>query len=131
MERNLLVIIDDEEDILDLLRYNFVRKGFEVETFESAHTAWSFISQRRPDVILCDWMMPGMNGLDFCKKVKADHALSSIPFIMVTCRNERTAISQAYAAGVADYVVKPVRLLDLISKVKDLLSQKSSQSAQA
>jgi len=131
MERNLLVIVDDEEDILDLLKYNFTIKGFEVETFSEAKGALAFVQERRPDVILCDWMMPGMNGLDLCREIKANHGLCTIPFIMVTCRNERTAITQAYSEGVTDYIVKPVKLLDLIARVQALLIEKSTKHTQA
>lgn len=117
----LLIIIDDEEDILDLLAYNFAREGFEVKTFERAGPALRFLHERKPDMILCDWMMPEMDGLELCRMVKGDLAMADIPFVMVTCRSERAAIKQALSAGVTDFIVKPVRLQELVSRVRDLL----------
>lgn len=129
MDNGLLVIIDDEEDILDLLQYNFANKGFEVKAFTQAMTALEFISSRRPDVILCDWMMPEMDGLSFCRLLKKDRQLSRIPFIMVTCRSEKAAVESAMQEGVSDYIVKPVRIYELIRRVESLLMKYPRQSS--
>lgn len=124
MNQGLLVMIDDEEDLLDLLEYNFSRVGFEVKAFEEATSAWKFISQSKPDLILCDWMMPGMTGLEFCKKVKEDMKLADIPFVMFTCRGEQEAIANAYLVGVSDYIVKPVKISELVNRVQSLMTIK-------
>ena len=122
MRSELLVIVDDEEDILELLQYNFRTKGYKVAAFNRVKPAMDFIRRQKPSAILCDWMMPEKDGLDFCRDLKNDTELSSIPFVMVTCKSEKTAIAQAMDEGVSDYVVKPVRILDLIIRVEDLLS---------
>ncbi len=123
---HLIVIIDDEEDILDLLSYNFGREGFEVASFERATEALQFLSSRKPDAILCDWMMPGMDGLELCRKIKSDVLLADIPFIMVTCKSEKVAIRQAISEGVTDFVVKPVRIADLIARISSLLGDQAA-----
>lgn len=123
MDERLLVIIDDEEDLLDLFEYNFNREGFQVKTFTRALPALDFILQHRPDMILCDWMMPEMDGLELCRRVKSDVSLAGIPFVMVTCRSEREAVRRALSEGVTDYIPKPIRLSDLIGKVRLLLNQ--------
>lgn len=125
MSQGFLIIIDDEQDILDLLEYNFLRHGFEVKVFDRALPALNYLSQRKPDMILCDWMMPGMNGLELCKEIKGNIAFSDIPFVMVSCRHESYAKNQALASGATDYIIKPMRLIDLVNRVKYLLRAKN------
>ncbi|MEZ4775269.1 MAG: response regulator [Bacteroidia bacterium] len=120
-EQRLLVIIDDEEDILDLLEYNFLRVGFCVEAFNRAKPALEFLSQKKPAAILCDWMMPEMTGLELCRAIKENISLADIPFLMVTCRTETSAVKMALAEGVTDYIRKPVRISDLIGKVQTII----------
>ncbi|MEZ4825386.1 MAG: response regulator [Bacteroidia bacterium] len=121
MKQRLVVIIDDEEDILDLLEYNFLREGFVVEAFNRAKPALDFVSKQKPDAILCDWMMPEMTGLELCRAIKENISLADIPFLMVTCRTETTAVKMALAEGVTDYIRKPVRISDLIGKVQEVI----------
>lgn len=122
MKNKLLVIIDDEEDILDLLKYNFGLRGFDVVVFSRAEPAWEYIHTRTPSVILCDWMMPGMDGLEFCKKMKNDRGTSGIPLIMVTCKSDKSAKQSALDGGAIDYIVKPVKINELIQKVEKLVA---------
>ncbi|MDX1908614.1 MAG: response regulator [Bacteroidia bacterium] len=122
MERKkLVVIVDDEEDLLDLFEYNLAREGFAVEAFDRAGPALAFIRDNRPDIILCDWMMPEMTGLEFCQQVKSSLPMADIPFMMVTCRQESEARLQALSAGVTDFVVKPVPMQDLLSRIQTIL----------
>ena len=125
MSQELLVIVDDEEELLDLFEYNFKRHGFLVKVFNRALPAWEFIANNKPDMILCDWMMPGMNGLEFCRRLKSDISLADIPFVMVTCRNGQEALNVARAEGVTDYITKPVGIQELIKRVKALLDNRS------
>ncbi|MEM6800658.1 MAG: response regulator [Bacteroidota bacterium] len=117
-----LVIIDDEEDLLDLMEYHFTKEGYEVYAFERANEAWEFMGKQRPDMILCDWMMPDMSGIDFCRKVKGNLKLSEIPFVMVTCRSEKSAVQKALAEGVSDYIKKPIPIPDLMARVSELFN---------
>lgn len=125
MVKPQVVIIDDEEDLLDLYEYNFSKRGFEVLTFSRAQDALEFLYRQQPDIILCDWMMPGMNGLDFCKRVKSNFEMADIPFMMVSCKTERSAVRQALAAGVSDYVSKPIGMNELVAKVNFILRSES------
>ena len=122
----LVLIIDDEEDILDLLTYNFTRAGFRVAAFEEASPALNFLGSNRPEAILCDWMMPGMTGIEVCREIKSNLHLADIPFIMVTCRSEKSAVREAKAEGVTDFITKPVRIPDLVNRVKNLLAEQAA-----
>lgn len=126
MREPLVVIVDDEEDLLDLYEYNFAKRGFRVATFERAEAAFDFILEEEPQIILCDWMMPDMDGLEFCRKVKSNIQLADIPFLMVTCRTEKSAIRQALASGVSDYISKPIGMEDLIERVNFILGSDRS-----
>ncbi|MEO0895496.1 MAG: response regulator [Bacteroidota bacterium] len=118
----MVVIIDDEEDLLDLYEYNFSKRGFRVLTFNRASKALDYISQNRPDIILCDWMMPEMDGLELCKTIKSNLTTAEVPFLMVTCRTEKSAVRQALAAGVSDFISKPIGMDELVSRVNFILN---------
>lgn len=117
-----LVIIDDEEDLLDLMEYHFNKKGYEVHVFERATKAWEFMRKVRPDMILCDWMMPEMSGIEFCKKVKNSLTLSDIPFVMVTCRGEKSAKQRALAEGASAFIRKPILMPDLVERISEVMT---------
>ena len=119
-ETQKLIIIDDEKDLLDLMAYNFSRKGYEVFTFSHAQRAWDFLEETRPDLILCDWMMPEISGLDFCKRVKGNLQMADIPFVMFTCRSEKSAEQQALAEGVSAFIRKPIPIPELVNKVSHI-----------
>ncbi|MEM7367135.1 MAG: response regulator [Bacteroidota bacterium] len=121
MRKHLLVIIDDEEDLLDLFEYNFKKQGFEVAIFDRAKPALDFVSKNRPDMILCDWMMPGMTGLELCQSVKNNLQLADVPFVMVTCRNEPGAKQAAISAGATEFIPKPIPIQKLLEKVNRIL----------
>lgn len=121
MQKQLLVIIDDEEDLLDLFEYNFKKNGFEVAIFDRAKPALEFVSKTRPDMILCDWMMPGMTGLELCRNVKNNLNLADIPFVMVTCRNEPEAKKAAISAGATEFIPKPIPIQRLLQRVNQIL----------
>jgi len=119
-----LIIIDDEEDLLDLMEYHFEREGYEVHAFDRATSAWEFMSNIRPDIILCDWMMPEMTGIDFCKKVKSNLSLADIPFVMVTCRSEKSAMQTALSEGASAFIRKPILMPDLVKQISEVVSLK-------
>ena len=115
-------IVDDEPDIIDLLKYNLHKAGYSVKTFPDADPALAALNENQPDIILCDWMMPGMDGLSFCRKIRTDlnPQRSSLRFVMVSCKSDRESVTRARAEGVDDYVVKPFRMPDLIRRIETL-----------
>jgi DNA-binding response OmpR family regulator len=111
-------IVDDEKDLLELLAYNFERAGFKVTTFSLAEPALERLTHQKPDIILSDWMMPGMNGLEFCQKIKQHHLGASIPFFMVTCKSSGDSAQEAISYGVDEFISKPFRIQELINRVQ-------------
>lgn len=118
MKGLVITIIDDETDILDLLKYNFELERFHVHTFTSGQEALTFIRSSLPHVIVCDWMLEDINGIDICRILKNDETYRDIPFIMLTARDNEVDAVTALELGADDYIAKPVRVKELISRVK-------------
>lgn len=113
-----IVAIDDVGDILDLIEYNLMKEGMDVSTFTDSTEALTAIANNPPDLILSDWMMPSPNGIEVCKAVKNSHTTADIPVIMLTCKARLEDHKEAVDAGAEDYVVKPVRMTELVRRVK-------------
>jgi two-component system, OmpR family, alkaline phosphatase synthesis response regulator PhoP len=102
-----ILIVEDEEDILELLEFNLARAGYEVEGVDSGEKALSAIRAHQPDLILLDLMLPGVDGLEVCRAIKRDPALSGVSVIMVTARGEEADIVKGLELGADDYITKP------------------------
>ncbi|GAB1857642.1 response regulator transcription factor [Flavobacteriaceae bacterium MHTCC 0001] len=124
MKDKLIVAIDDEADILEILRYNFVKERFKVKTFEYGKQGLDFILANKPDAVICDWMLPDIDGLDICKIVKNNRDSANISFIMLTAKSDEIDAVLALEMGADDFVTKPVRIKELISRVKKVLKHK-------
>jgi DNA-binding response OmpR family regulator len=116
-----VVAIDDVADILDLIEYNLTKEGMQVTTFTDSAEALAYLHQNQVDVVVSDWMMPDPNGLEVCKSLKAHESTKNIPLIMLTCKGSLTDYKDAMDAGAADYVVKPVRMEELVRRIKLVL----------
>jgi len=119
------VAIDDVGDILDLIEYNLQKEGIEVDTYTESAVALENISKNPPDIIISDWMMPAPDGLEVVKTIKSNDLTKRIPLIMLTCKGSLHDYKEAIAAGAEDYVVKPVRMDELIRRIKLLLPDHS------
>lgn len=115
------VAIDDVGDILDLLEYNLNKEGIDVDIFTDSSEALESISNTPPDIIISDWMMPAPDGLEVIKRLKLKEETKNIPLIMLTCKGNIQDYKTAISAGAEDYVVKPVRMEELIRRIKLLL----------
>lgn len=121
MANGRVLIVDDEEGFLLMIREALEMRGFEVVTATSAVEAGIEIASRRPDVILMDIKMPGINGLEACEAIKKNPATKKIPIMVVSALSGDSDIKKAYKAGVADYFVKPVNIEKVVAKLKDIL----------
>jgi len=119
------VAIDDVGDILDLIQYNLNKEGIEVDTYTESARALESIAKNPPDIVISDWMMPAPDGLEVVKTIKSNDLTRRIPLIMLTCKGSIQDYKEAINAGAEDYVVKPVRMEELIRRIKLLLPDHS------
>ncbi len=106
-EKISVLVVDDEEHIRNILEYNLELHGFKVYQAEDGPTALELAREKKPGMILLDWIMPGMNGLQVLEKLKADQRTKSIPVVMLTAKKMLTDIVKTLYAGVDDYITKP------------------------
>lgn len=118
---NHILIVDDEAAIRDMVRMALEMEGFSVTDAANAHSAQRAIDERRPDLILLDWMMPGVSGIDFATKLKSNPDYARMGVIMLTARDEESNKIRGLDAGADDYVSKPFSLAELVSRVRAVL----------
>lgn len=116
-----VLIVDDEDDILALLAYNFKRAGFEVELARDGVEALEKAARLQPDVIILDIMMPNMDGIEVCRRIRRDARLRTTPILMLTARTEEQDQIQGLEVGADMYVGKPVSVPVLLSQTRALL----------
>ena len=121
-----IVVIDDELDVLELVSFNLTRQGYSFITFEEPELALDFILNNKTDLILSDWMMPEISGIDLLKKIRNNQKLTSIPFVMMTCRNLEDDVVFALQAGADDYIKKPFNLKELFLRINKILKWDSN-----
>ncbi len=121
MKKYRLVIIDDHYDILELLKYNLVNEGYEVKMFFNAVDALKYINTDNTDLLITDWMLPEMDGLELCRNLKMSVSTRDIPLVMLTGKNDEIDAVTALEVGAEDYITKPIRFKELLSRVKKIL----------
>jgi two-component system alkaline phosphatase synthesis response regulator PhoP len=113
-----VLLLEDEQDVAELIRYNLVREGYEVVVSGNGAEALRLAREHRPDVILLDIMVPQLNGWEVCRRLKQDPALSTIPVIMVTGRVDEGDKVLGFELGADDYVTKPFSPRELIARIR-------------
>jgi two-component system phosphate regulon response regulator PhoB len=116
-----VLIVEDEQAQAEMLRYNFDRAGFDVSLSGDGEEALLTVEDRPPDLILLDWMLPGMSGVILCQRLRARAATRAIPIIMLTARGEEGDRIRGLDSGADDYVVKPFSPTELIARVRAVL----------
>jgi len=118
MAREKILVVDDEEDILELVRYNLTKEGFQVECALSGEEALAKLKELHADLILLDLMLPGMDGLEVCRRIKRSSATEKVPVIMLTAKGEDADIVTGLELGAEDYVTKPFSPRVLLARIK-------------
>ncbi len=119
MSKNIpILVVEDEEHIRNILEYNLSSYGYKVYQAEDGPTALELAREKKPDMILLDWMLPGMNGLQVLEKLKADQRTRSIPVIMVTVKRMVNDVGNALLRGADDYIIKPFEPEELSKMIK-------------
>ena len=126
-----ILIVDDEKDILEFLSYNLQKEGFEIFTASNGSTALKIAKKEVPNLIILDVMMPEMDGIETCEKIREIEALDSTLILFLTARSEEYSELAGFSAGADDYVTKPIKPKLLISRVNALLRRSKSKKEQS
>jgi two-component system phosphate regulon response regulator PhoB len=116
-----VLIVEDEAPLAELLRYNLEAEGFRVSSVESGEEAELTVAEDKPDLIILDWMLPAVSGIELCRRFRSKSETRSIPILMLTARGEESDRIRGLSTGADDYVVKPFSLPELMARVKAIL----------
>jgi two-component system phosphate regulon response regulator PhoB len=123
-----ILIVEDEEPLTLLLRYNLEADGYEVETVSRGDEADTRLKEKVPDLVVLDWMLPGISGIELCRRLRARPETRKLPIIMLTARGEESERVRGLATGADDYIVKPFSVPELIARVRALLRRANPES---
>jgi two-component system phosphate regulon response regulator PhoB len=124
MAKEKILVVDDEEDILELLRYNLLREGYNVSCAASGEEALRLAQSEMPDLLVQDLMLPGIDGLEVTKILKNDSRTRDIPIVMLTAKGEEADIVTGLELGADDYITKPFSPRVLVARVRAVLRRK-------
>ena len=127
-EPPLVLIVEDEPAQTELLRYNFDKTGFRTITATDGEEGVLLARERRPDLIVLDWMLPELSGIEVCRQLKRDAEVRQIPIMMLTARGEETDKVRGLDTGADDYVVKPYSVNELLARARALLRRANPAS---
>ncbi len=116
-----IFIVEDEAAIREMLGYTLMKEGYEFVEAGNVQQANALLSEQRPDLILLDWMLPGMSGVDYARRVRSNPATKDIPIIMLTARGEEADKVRALDTGADDYVTKPFSSKELLARIRALM----------
>ena len=125
MSPNILVV-EDEAALLTLLRYNLEKQGFTVDEASDGQEALLRIAENRPDLVLLDWMLPSLSGIEVCRQIRRRPATRDLPVIMVTARTEDADAVRALDTGADDYIAKPFAVDALMARIRALLRRSAT-----
>ena len=116
-----IILIDDEPDICEIVEFNLAKDGFEVQSFGSPITGLEAIFSNPPDLVITDWLLPEMEGLEVCRKIRQDSHTRNLPVIMISCKNADSDLVSALEVGADDYLSKPFSIKELVARIKAVL----------
>ena len=122
-----ILIVEDEEPLALILRYNLEAEGFEVAVAHRGDDAEIAVAESPPDLIVLDWMLPGLSGLELCRRWRSGRATRSIPILILTARGEEADRIRGLTTGADDYVVKPFSVPELMARIKAILRRSSPE----
>jgi two-component system phosphate regulon response regulator PhoB len=126
LSKPLVLVVEDEAPLATLLRYNLERQGFRVEEAGDGHEALTRIAEVPPDLVLLDWMLPGLSGLEVCRQIRRRSVTRDLPVIMVTARTEDQDAVRGLNTGADDYITKPFNMEALLARMRALLRRSNS-----
>lgn len=116
-----ILIVEDEEPLVMLLRYNLQAEGYEVDSASNGEDAELKLSEDIPDLVVLDWMIPNVSGIELCRRLRSRPETAQLPIIMLTARGEESERVRGLATGADDYIVKPFSVPELVARIRALL----------
>ncbi|MFM7206834.1 MAG: response regulator [Planctomycetaceae bacterium] len=126
-----VLVVDDEEDLLELVRYNLVKEGYAVECVGSGEQALQSVRLNPPDLLVLDLMLPAVDGLEVCRRLKADPRTRGVPIVMLTAKGEEADMVAGLERGADDYVAKPFSPRVLAARVRAVLRREEERRREA
>ncbi len=124
-----ILVVEDEVPLLTLLRYNLEKQGFRVDEAADGEEALLRVAESRPDLVLLDWMLPALSGIEVCRRLRRRPATRDLPIIMVTARTEDQDAVRALDTGADDYISKPFAMDGLMARIRALLRRSGAVAA--
>lgn len=124
MSRYSILVVDDEKDIRDLIEFNLTKNNYGVRTVGSGEEALAAIQKEVPDAVLLDLMLPGIDGLEVCKQLRADAATKELPIIMISAKGEEADVVVGLELGADDYVTKPFSPRVLLARIRAVVRRR-------
>jgi DNA-binding response OmpR family regulator len=125
--RKRILVVDDEKDLVDLISYNLQRNGFDILAAYNGNDAMEIAQREQPDLIILDLMLPGTDGTEVARRLKADSRTAQIPIIMLTAKSEETDVVVGLTLGADDYVTKPFSVKILLARLNTVLRRAEAQ----
>jgi len=116
-----IIIAEDEDALSTLLQYNLEKEGYEVGVAIDGDEALMMVNERQPDLLVCDWMMPKVSGIEVTRRLRAQGETRNLPIVMLTARSEETDRIRGLDTGADDYVVKPFSMVELVARIRAVL----------
>jgi two-component system phosphate regulon response regulator PhoB len=122
-----VLVVEDEEALSVLLRYNLESEGYDVETVNRGDEAEIRLKENLPDIVVLDWMLPGLSGIELCRRLRARAETERLPILMLTARSEEAERVRGLSTGADDYMVKPFSVPEFVARVRALLRRASPE----
>ena len=129
MAEGFVLVIDDEKELLELVRYNLEKEGYRIRTAENGADGLEAAARELPDIVIVDLMLPGIDGLEVCRRLRADQRTARTPIIMLTAKSTETDRVVGLEMGADDYVTKPFSPRELAARIKAILRRVSERQS--
>lgn len=116
-----ILVMEDEDALSTLLQYNLEKEGYEVAVAQDGEEGWLMIEERQPDLVLLDWMLPKLSGIELCRRIRSKADTRNLPVIMLTARGEETDRVRGLDTGADDYMTKPFSMTELTARMRAVL----------
>lgn len=116
-----VLIVEDEAPLAEMLRYNLEAEGYDVTDSATGEDAEILVAEEQPDIVILDWMLPAVSGIELCRRLRSKAETKSIPIVMLTARGEESDRIRGLSTGADDYVVKPFSVPELMARIRAIL----------